>query len=58
MTLKEKENPRNRELDSVRSKLQKLRAKYERWIASLKKELSEYTTEGKSLMEDFVKRLV
>jgi hypothetical protein len=36
---KEKENPRNRELDIVRNKLQKATNKAEKWTASLLKEL-------------------
>ena len=40
----EKDNPRNRELDMVRNRLQKASVKYERWIGSLKKELEVYTS--------------
>jgi hypothetical protein len=52
----EKQNSRHRDLDLVRSKLQKANAKSEKWICSLKKELAVYTSEGKTLMEVFVKK--
>lgn len=53
---KERDNPRNRELDVIRSKIQKAASKSEKWIASLRRELSVYTSEGRTLMEDFVRR--
>jgi hypothetical protein len=46
----EKPNSRNRELDIVRNKLQKANARSEKWVSSLKKELSVYTSEGKTMM--------
>lgn len=53
---KERDNPRNRELDVIRSKIQKASSKCEKWIASLRRELSVYTSEGRTMMEDFVRR--
>lgn len=44
MEAKERDNPRNRELDVIRSKIMKASAKCEKWVASLRKELSLYTS--------------
>ena len=40
----------------VRNRLQKATSKYDRWIGSLKKELEVYTSEGKTMMGEFVRR--
>jgi hypothetical protein len=56
MEAKERDNPRNRDLDVIRSKIQRGSSKCEKWVASLRKELSVYTSEGRTMMEDFVRR--
>lgn len=44
MEARERDNPRNRELDVIRSKIMRASAKCEKWVASLRKELSLYTS--------------
>ena len=54
----EAQNPRNRDLDTLRNRLQKTKAKYEKWMSSLKNQMLSYTSEGKTLMDKFVRKLI
>ncbi len=54
----EAQNPRNRDLDTLRNRLQKTKAKYEIWMSSLKNQMLTYTSEGKTLMDRFVRKLI